>query len=105
MQTGDPTGTGSGGESIWGGQFEDEIVGELRHDSEGIVSMANAGRGTNGSQFFITCARTEWLDGKHTVFGRVKKGMDVVKAIEKVKCVDTRPVATVKIINIEVIKE
>ena len=105
VQTGDPTGTGSGGESVWGGQFEDEIVGQLRHDAEGVVSMANAGRGTNGSQFFITCARTEWLDGKHTVFGRVKKGMDVVRAIEKVKCVDTRPVVPIKIINIEVLKE
>ena len=105
IQTGDPTGTGSGGESVWGGQFEDEVVSELRHDGEGVVSMANAGRGTNASQFFITCAKAEWLDGKHTVFGRVKRGMDVVKAIEKVKCVDTRPVAPVKIINIEVIKE
>ena len=105
IQTGDPTGTGSGGESVWGGQFEDEIVSQLRHDAEGVVSMANAGRGTNGSQFFITCAKAEWLDGKHTVFGRVKKGMDVVRAMEKVKCVDTRPVVPIKIINIEVLKE
>ena len=105
VQTGDPTGTGSGGESVWGGQFDDELVKELRHDTEGVVSMANAGRGTNGSQFFITCARAEWLDGKHTVFGRVKKGMDVVKAIEKVKFVETRPVVQVKILNIEVLKD
>src|SRR5689334_22636595 len=78
-QTGDPTGTGRGGP---GYRFDDEPSGlRLRHDSEGTLSMANAGPNTNGSQFFITFAPTAWLDGKHGVFGRVIKGMDVLRKI------------------------
>lgn len=74
VQGGDPTGTGRGGESIYGGSFEDEICKELRHTGAGILSSANSGPNTNGSQFFITLAPTPWLDGKHTIFGRVSKG-------------------------------
>ena len=85
LQAGDPTGTGSGGASFWGGKFEDEFVSDLKHDTPGMLSMANAGPNTNGSQFFITLVPTPWLDGKHTVFGKVINGMDVVYAIGKVQ--------------------
>jgi len=84
IQGGDPTGTGRGGESIWGKPFADEIVPSLVFDEPGILAMANAGPNTNGSQFFITVAATSWLDGKHTIFGKVIGGMDVVYTISKV---------------------
>ncbi len=85
IQGGDPTGTGRGGESIYGPTFVDEFVDTLRHTSAGILSMANRGPNTNGSQFFVTLAPTPWLDGKHAIFGKVVEGMDIVQAIGNVK--------------------
>lgn len=104
IQTGDPTGTGMGGESIWGGEFEDEFHSTLRHDRPYTVSMANGGPGTNGSQFFITVVPTPWLDNKHTVFGRCTKGMEAVQRISntKVNPKTDKPYEDISIINITI---
>ncbi|KAF5826519.1 cyclophilin-like domain-containing protein [Dunaliella salina] len=100
IQGGDPTGTGRGGESIYGGKFEDEITRDLKHTGAGILSMANAGPNTNGSQFFITLAPTPHLDGKHTIFGRVCSGMQVIKRMGNVQTDATdRPTTDVKIVR------
>jgi len=84
IQGGDPTGTGRGGESIYGKAFEDEFKPNVVFSKPGILAMANAGRNTNGSQFFITTVPTPHLNGRHTIFGEVVEGMDVVKKLENV---------------------
>jgi peptidylprolyl isomerase len=82
LQGGDPQGNGTGGESVWGKKFEDEFSSSLTFNRPGLLAMANSGPNTNGSQFFITTVATPWLNRKHTIFGEVTKGYDVVKAIE-----------------------
>ena len=81
IQGGDPTATGRGGESLWGRPFEDEVRSDVRFDKAGLLAMANSGPSTNGSQFFITLAPTPHLNMRHTIFGEVISGLDVVKKI------------------------
>ncbi|BEJ15987.1 hypothetical protein CspHIS471_0505920 [Cutaneotrichosporon sp. HIS471] len=103
LQGGDPSGTGMGGESIWGGEFEDEISPLAKHDRAYTLSSANAGPNTNGSQFFITTVATPHLDGKHTVFGRATGGLEVVHAIENVATdKNDRPLDEVRMVSITV---
>lgn len=100
IQGGDPTGTGRGGESIWGAPFEDEVTPAVKFDSKGLLAMANAGPHTNGSQFFITTAATGWLNMRHTIFGRVINGYDVVETIENTQTkAGDKPVEDQKIIK------
>lgn len=106
IQTGDPTGTGRGGESCWGQPFADEINPNLKHTGAGVLSMAKSGPDTNGSQFFITLAPTPHLDGKHTVFGRVKSGMRIVQRLGLVRTdKNDRPLDSVKVVGMSVVED
>ncbi len=106
IQGGDPTGTGAGGKSIWEKPFEDEFSPNAVFDKPGILAMANSGRNTNGSQFFITTVPTYWLNGRHTIFGYVTKGMDIVKKLEMVPTsgqnAGNKPLKEQKIITITI---
>ena len=100
VQGGDPLGNGTGGESIWGKNFPDEFSPAARFDTEGLLAMANSGPMTNGSQFFITTSKPEWLNDKHTIFGKVIEGYDNVKKIEGVeKGAGDKPVEDQKIVK------
>lgn len=103
IQGGDPTGTGRGGESIWGKSFADEVSPTVKFDKPYLLAMANRGPNTNGSQFFITTAATPWLNMKHTIFGEVTSGEDVVKKIEQTRTdPQDRPVEPVRIVKASV---
>lgn len=106
IQGGDPTGTGTGGESIWKKDFEDEFSSKAIFDKPFILAMANRGPNTNGSQFFITTTATYWLNGYHTIFGYVVDGFDVVRGIENVKTNGRyggdKPISDVKINSIKI---
>jgi len=104
IQSGDPTGTGAGGESYWGTPFRDEhdIKGAAKHDSRGVLAMANKGPGTNGSQFYLTFKATANLDKKHTVFGKLVGGEDILDGLEKLplKPGTERPAKPVRITEV-----
>lgn len=103
VQTGDPTGTGRGGTSIWGKRFDDEIRPQLKHHGRGVVSMANSGANTNGSQFFITFAKQAHLDSKNTVFGKVIDGWDTLDALERVGVDEKyRPLQDVRLKSVKI---
>lgn len=105
IQGGDPTGTGTGGQSIWGKSFEDEYSPKARFDRPGLLAMANRGPSTNGSQFFITTAPTAWLNNKHTIFGEISEGMPIIQKIENTPT-DGRdkPLTPIKILKITIKK-
>ncbi|XP_053204506.1 peptidyl-prolyl cis-trans isomerase-like 3 [Panonychus citri] len=105
VQTGDPTNSGKGGTSIWGGKFEDELVDSLTHNVRGIVSMANSGPNSNASQFFITYDKQSHLDMKYTIFGKVIDGFDTLDALEKIPVNNTkkyRPTIEIKIKSVTI---
>ncbi len=101
IQGGDPRGNGTGGESLWGGCFQDEFAPGAQFDRPGLLAMANRGPNTNGSQFFITTALTPWLNQRHTIFGEVVKGYDVVQKIEKTRVgPQDRPLEPQKVLKV-----
>lgn len=104
LQTGDPTGTGKGGNSIWGDKFEDELSDTLKHNVRGVVSMANNGPDSNGSQFFITYAKQPHLDLKYTIFGKVIDGFETLDEIEKqpVNEKNYRPLNDMHLLNVTI---
>ena len=108
IQTGDPSGTGMGGESIWHKPFADEFKPGYTFDKAGVVAMANRGPNTNGSQFFITVAPTRWLNGHYTIFGKVVRGMGVVHKIENVPTSGRRggdrPLERIEIVKAKILK-
>lgn len=100
IQGGDPSGNGTGGESIWGKPFQDECVSAIKFDKPGLLAMANRGPNTNGSQFFITTASTPWLNMRHTIFGEVTLGYEVVQQIESSPTLPgDRPAEPIKIVK------
>ena len=104
IQSGDPEGNGTGGSSIWEHEFEDEFDVSIRFDKPGLLAMANRGPNTNGSQFFITTISTPWLDMKHTIFGEVIEGLDVVKRIETTPTnANDKPIEEQTIVSLEVV--
>ena len=101
VQTGDfENQNGTGGKSIWGGKFGDECLPNVKFDKPGLLGMANVGPNTNGSQFFITTVSTSWLDGKHTIFGEVTQGYEVIKAIEAQGSQNGTPKELIKILKV-----
>ncbi|KAG8932826.1 Peptidyl-prolyl cis-trans isomerase cyp10 [Tulasnella sp. 418] len=103
IQTGDPTNTGKGGQSIWGKPFPDEIRSTLKFNARGVVAMANSGPDTNKSQFFVTYSKQGHLEGKYTIFGKVIDGHDTLDAMEKVPVNEkSRPLKEIKLINVTI---
>ena len=102
IQGGDPSGNGTGGASIWGGKFQDECTAKVQFDRPGLLAMANAGPNTNGSQFFITTVQTPWLNMRHTIFGAVTEGYDVVKKIEAAGSRSGGPTQKVQIVSMRI---
>ncbi len=104
IQGGDPTGTGKGGDSIWGDVFEDEIALGYAFDRGGLLAMANAGANTNRSQFFITTSSAPWLNGRHTIFGEIKSGFEVLNALENTATdSEDRPFDMPRIVRINIL--
>ncbi|XP_061434653.1 peptidyl-prolyl cis-trans isomerase-like 3 isoform X1 [Lethenteron reissneri] len=104
VQTGDPTGTGKGGNSIWGRKFDDEFNEHLKHNVRGVVTMANSGPNTNSSQFFITYAKQPHLDMKYTIFGKVIDGLDTLDELEKISVHEKtfRPLTDVRLKSVRI---